>query len=180
MTTAEDRGLVRGDQNRALTVATTAWGVHANADGLLYGALVTGAVVAVSGATSDSAVKIAAAVVEVLFVYWAAHVYIRVLADRMRDPSATFRDRWREALHHEVAVLLGGVPAFAVFVVAALLGAEPSRAADLALLTTVVLLGSAGYLVGRQARAGGWALAGEVAGASLLGLLVVGLKSGLH
>jgi hypothetical protein len=156
------------------------WTGHRNVSGFLYGTLVTGAVVAVASAVSDSAMTVGLAVVHVAIVYWVAHVYVRVLADRLADPSATFVRRARESFGHEAAVLEGGVPALAVFVLAAVLGADASRAADLALLATVGLLASAGYAIGRQAKARGWALAGEVAAATLLGLAIVGLKTGLH
>jgi len=44
-----------------------------------------------------------------------------------------------------------------------------------------VLLGSAGYVVGRQAGARGWTLVGEVAVAAALGILIFTLKAeGLH
>ena len=158
-----------------------AWRAQRNPAGLLYGALVAAAVIAVSSAVVDSAVALTLAVVEVLLVYWAAHVYSRVLADRLADSSTRFVERAREALRHEVAVLVGGVPALLVFIAASFRGATVSTAANMALLATTLFLGSAGYAVGRQAGARGWSLVGEVAVAALLGILVFMLKAqGLH
>ena len=167
--------------SRRAGLAAQAWGSHRNAAGLLYGALVSGAVIAVASSVTDSAVTIVLAVVQVLLVYWAAHVYTRVLADRLADPSSSFAARAREAFGHELAVLLGGLPALAAFVVAAGLGMDTSDAADVAMVVTVLLFASAGYAIGRQAGARRWALAGEVATASVLGVVVVALKgAGLH
>lgn len=174
------RSTSKAEGDRAVDLAAAMWGAHPNASGLLYGAIVTGAVISVASGGADSAVSIVVDVAQVLIVYWAAHVYIRVLADRLVDPASRFADRAREALRHELAVLLGGVPALSVFVAATLAGADTSGATNLALAATVVLLGSAGYVVGRQAEARGWALVAEVAASSLLGLLVVGLKAMLH
>ena len=158
-----------------------AWRSQHNPAGLLYGALVAASVIAVSSAVVESAVALTLAVVEVLLVYWAAHVYSRVLADRLADPSATAGERTREAVRHEVSVLGGGVPALLVFVAASVRGASVGAAANLALVATIVLLGSAGYAVGRQAGARGWSLVREVGIAALLGLLVFTLKAGgLH
>jgi hypothetical protein len=116
----------------------------------------------------------------VLVVFWAAHVYIRALADRLLDPSAAWADRAREAVAHEAAVLQGGLPALAVFCAAVVLGVDTGPAADLALAATIAVLGSAGYVVGLQAGARGRTLAGEVVMAALLGLLILTLKVGLH
>ena len=158
-----------------------AWRSRRNPAGLLYGALVAASVIAVSSSVMESPRALTAAVVEVLVIYWAAHVYSRVLADRLADPSATFGERTREALRHEIAVLAGGIPALVVFAVVSAAGATISTAANVALAATIVLLGSAGFVVGRQAGARGWNLAGEVAVAALLGLLIFTLKAeGLH
>ena len=158
-----------------------AWRSQRNPAGLLYGALVAASVIAVSSAVLESAVALTLAVVEVLLVYWAAHVYSRVLADRLADPSASAGERAREAVRHEVSVLAGGIPALAVFVGASVRDASVGAAANLALVATIVLLGSAGFAVGRQAGARGWNLVAEVAVAAALGIVIFTLKAqGLH
>ena len=159
---------------------TDVWSDHRNPTGLLYGAVVTGAVFALTEASDDRPRTIAIAVLEVLVVFWAAHVYTRVLSDRLIDPGSSFLTRTREALLHELAVLEGGAPAVAVFAVWSIAGAESPAAINAALATTVVVLGSAGYVVGRRAGARGPTLLGEIAAAALLGLVVVGLKVALH
>lgn len=169
-------------EDQAQSTPTVAmWRSRRNAGGFLYGAIVTGAVIAVASGVTESAETIALAVAEILTVYWAAHVYTRVLADRLLDPAAGFAARASEALHHELAVLIGGLPGLAVFVVSVLLGASTSTAANLALSATVALLGSAGYAVGRLAGDRGWALVAEIAGASAIGVVIVALKTlGIH
>jgi hypothetical protein len=165
----------------SLGLTTDAWRSHRNPAGILFGALVTGAVIAVSSAATDKARTIMLAVIQVLIVYWATHVYTRVIADRLTDPSATFLERSKESLQHELSVLLGGVPALGVFALAVAAGASTSRAANLALAATVVLFATAGYAVGRQAKATGWNLIGEVGAAVVLGVVIVVLKAaGIH
>lgn len=166
-----------GRQQSGEARLVAAWRSRRNPAGLLYGALVAAAVIAVSSGVMESARSLTLAVVEVLVIYWAAHVYSRILAERLADPSATFRERAREAVRHEFSVLAGGLPALVVFVIASVAGASLSTAANLALAATIVLLGSAGYVVGRQAGAHGRDLAAEVAVAVLLGVLIFTLKA---
>jgi hypothetical protein len=156
------------------------WGAHRNPGGLLYGAVVSASVLAFAGTGEKSTRQVMATVLEVLVVYWAAHVYTRVLADRLVDPSATVVERARESLVHELPVLAGGLPALGVFTVASIVGIDTSSAADIALGATVVLLGWVGFLVGKQAGATGWSLALEVLTAAMLGVFVVGFKAALH
>src|SRR3954452_24246294 len=150
---------------------------HRNPGGFLYGALVTGAVLAVSSASDDRAATVLRAVVQVLIVYWCAHVYVRVLTHGRGGTSAGLGERTRSSLLHELAILEGGLPAISVFSLGALLGMETGRAADLALFATIVFLAVAGYIVGREAKVEGWSLIAEVVAAVDIGVLVVGLKA---
>lgn len=148
-----------------------------NPSRLLYGALVTGSVIAVAGETSDSVKQIVIDVVVVLVVYWASHVYSEVLTDRLHDPDAILRERLQHGLRHEMAIVFGGTPALVVLATCGLLGIEAGRATDVALLSTVVLLGCAGYAIGRVSGASRWGVVAEVAGAVAMGVLIVLLKA---
>lgn len=112
-------------------------------------------------------------------MYWMSHVFVRVVADRLSDPRATFAGRVREALHHERSVLGGGVPSILTYTVFVLLGWS-SHATDAVLWMTVGLLGLVGYRVGVQAGATGWRLLFETLGCSLFGVALIGLKVLLH
>ena len=90
---------------------------------LLYGAIITGGALAVTSTTDARALRVAAGVVGVLVVYWSAHVYVRVQGRRLRDSSASLRGLVAGAAAHEAGVLVGGVPALAVFGLATALGA---------------------------------------------------------
>jgi len=161
-------------------VSARALGRRANAAELLYGALITAGSLAVTSTADDRPVRVALGVFGVLVIYWSAHVYSRVMADRMKDPSASARALLAEAAGHEAAVLHGGVPSLAVFVAASALGADVSSAAYIALWATVVMLGLAGWVIGRRAHAHGLELALEVAAAAGFGMLTIALKASLH
>jgi len=165
---------------RPRPTAASVWKTHRNASGLLYGAVVTGAVMALASGSEDNAVTVGRSVIEVLLVFWGAHVYTRVIADRLLEPNAGFGERLREALGHELALLEGGMPALVAFVVATIAGASTETASNLALGVTVVMLGSAGYVIGRASGAAGRSLVLEVAAAAGLGLLVIALKVAVH
>jgi hypothetical protein len=146
----------------------------------LYGAVVSGFMLAVSSTHGASSEFVVVAVAGVLIVYWAAHVYVSALGGRFRDTEHTVAERLRLASSEEVWVLLGGVPALAVYLVGRLFGADVSGAALIALWFTVLMLGVLGHLAAHRAGARGWALAVETVIAGAFGLLIIGLKSLLH
>jgi uncharacterized membrane protein YgcG len=131
---------------------------------------------AVASATEDTVRQTVAATIVVLVVYWATHAYTRALGDRITDPHLPAAVVFREATLHELAVFLGGLPGVAAFILASVFGADVTAAGNVALWTTVVLLGSAGYGIGRRGGASGWLLTVEVATAAFLGILVIALK----
>lgn len=155
-------------------------GVTGDVAGLLYGAIVSVAAMAVASAHEVNALKVLVATIVTLAIYYCAHVFTRVEADRLTNPTASFRDDLEEAEKHELTVLVGGLPAISVYAASALLGATAARAADIAVWVTVGLLAVFGYLVGRRSGATGWRLAVEVLGASLFGILLALLKAILH
>jgi hypothetical protein len=149
-----------------------------NPSRLLYGAVVSAAVLAVVDMHTETWSQVLLAIAIVLIVYWLAHVYVETLADRLL--SATHRPRFRRVSHHEAPILLGGVPAMLVVAAASLLGAPVSTATSIAQWVTVALLAGAGYLGGHRAGRTGWSLFVDVLIAVLFGVLTVLLKVLLH
>ncbi|MFD6165180.1 hypothetical protein ACFWFR_08315 [Oerskovia sp. NPDC060287] len=146
----------------------------------LYGAVVAGFMLAVSSTHDASSEFVVAAVAGVLIVYWAAHVYVSALGGRFRDTEHSVAERLRLASSEEVWVLLGGVPALAVYLVGRLFGLDVPGAALLALWFTVIMLAVLGHLAAHRAGVRGWALTVETVIAGAFGLLIIGLKSLLH
>lgn len=146
----------------------------------LYGAVVAGFMLAVSSTHDASSEFVVVAVAGVLIVYWAAHVYVSAVGGRFRDTEHTVSERLRLATSEEVWVLLGGIPALAVYLVGRLFGADVPGAALLALWFTVLMLAVLGHLAAHRAGVRGWALTVETVIAGAFGLLIIGLKSLLH
>ena len=146
----------------------------------LYGAVVSGFMLAVSSTHDASSDFVVLAVAGVLIIYWAAHVYVSALGGRFRDADHSIIQRLRLASSEEVWVLIGGVPALVVFLVGRVLRLGVADAALVALWFTVLMLGVVGHLASHRAGVRGWALTLETVIAGAFGLLIIGLKSLLH
>ncbi|MNW53275.1 hypothetical protein D3C74_308320 [compost metagenome] len=146
----------------------------------LYGAVVSGFMLAVSSTHDASSDFVMLAVAGVLVGYWAAHVYVSAIGGRFRDTDHTITERLRLASSDEVWVLIGGVPALGVFLVGRVFGLDVVDAALIALWFTVLMLAVVGHLAAHRAGVRGWALTVETVVAGAFGLLIIGLKTLLH
>ena len=156
------------------------WLARADPAGLLYGAIVSAAVLATVSAHAEGSEFVALATGVVLVVYWMAHVYIDALSRQFDGDSRHFLLRLRTSSGHETSVLKGGVPAILVYVGASVVGLDIASAAAAAVYFSVVLLAAVGYLGAHQAGLRGRAVLLEVAGAASFGLLIVAAKALLH
>ena len=161
-------------------VRAAGWLASTDPAGLLYGAIVSAAVLATVSAHADGSTFVGVATALVLVVYWMSHVYIDTLSRQFDGDNRHFLLRLRSASAHETSVLKGGAPAIAVYVLASSLGAETSSAAAAAVYFSVFLLAAVGYLGAHQAGLRGRAILFEVAGAASFGLLIVAAKTLLH
>jgi hypothetical protein len=151
-----------------------------NTGGLMYGTLVTAVALTVGSVKGDTAGDIASAMAATVIIYWLAHVYTATLSERRPEEPRPLRQRLWSAARHESTILGGGLPEFAVFVVLWLAGVALSMDVLTALGIVFVLLAAEGYLTARQAGAGGWRVAGQMAGAILFGVLIALLMAALH
>lgn len=151
---------------------------RADPAGLLYGAIVTAAVLVTAG-SHESVGRVVASWAFVLGVYWLTHVYVHAARSQFQGDTRHLLHRGAAAARAEVAVLEGGIPAMAVFVVLATVEVDVS-AAKVALYFTVALLAAFGFIGARHAGRSMGAAWGEALGASVLGLLMVLGKTLLH
>jgi hypothetical protein len=147
---------------------------------LLYGAVVSASILAVSSLHGPTSERIALASLGVCITYWLAHVYVDAVGGRFRDREHSAHARLRSALIENTEILVGSLPPIIVFVLGQLLGLGISGSAWLALWFTVAMLtGTAGYAAHLAGVRGG-ALVVETLAAGALGVLVIGLKYTLH
>jgi hypothetical protein len=156
------------------------WVANADPSGLLYGAIVSAAVLVTVSAHASGTDYVVISTAGFLVVYWMAHVYINTLSTQFEGDRHSFFARLAHAAWTESSVLRGGIPAIVVYSLVAALGADVSAAAFVAAYFSVVLLMVIGYLGAHQAGLRGWPLAGEVAAAACFGVVIVIGKSLLH
>ncbi|HWJ54442.1 MAG TPA: hypothetical protein VNT24_13785 [Propionibacteriaceae bacterium] len=166
---AGEEGLPQ-QRNRALLVNTSE---------LIEGAVVVGALlVVISHAESDDT-RVVLTALGVLAIYWLTHAYAHAL-------SATLTHRRRlfgllfKAIRHDSTILLGGVPALAVFAILLILGVEFSTAVVSGLWATILFLAGVGFYAGYRIGLRGWRLGVEALLAGSAGAFMLLLKTFLH
>ncbi|WP_141013708.1 hypothetical protein [Nocardioides sambongensis] len=158
----------------------SAWIARSGAGGLLYGAVVTAAVLVAAGGHDSSTRRVVATWAFVLGTYWLTHVYVHAAAAQFHGDDRNLLRRTLTSGRGESSVLLGGVPAMVVFVIAATAADGTLAAERIALYATVVLLAGVGFLGGRAAGRTVPASLGEAFGAGMLGVIMVAAKTLLH
>lgn len=149
--------------------------------GVLYGAVITAGVLAAVSANVSHVHRVALSVGAVVVVYWLAHVYTETQEMLFEGDHRPLYHRTPAAAAKEAFILVGGVPAVAVYLAAhELAGLSATRSAYWALWCSVAFLFLIGYLGAHRAGIRGWRLALESAGAASLGVLAVLGKLFLH
>ena len=151
-----------------------------NVSGLLYGALIAASSMTVVSVHPPSGGFVGLASFITLGIYWLAHLYTQVLAERMSEPGVSVWQRTVEAAGHETAILEGGVPVVACYATVHVFGVSIADSALAALWFTVLLLACIGYRIGRSLHASGVRMIFEVLGTAAFGILMIVLKSVLH
>jgi len=147
---------------------------------LLYGALVSAAVLAMSSLHGPTADRVAIATIGVTATYWLAHVYVDAVGGRFEDADHSTHVRLARALRENTGILVGALPPILVFIAGQLFGLDVSDAAWLALWFTVALLTAVGGYAASLAGARGVELVVETVLAGSFGLIVIVLKYVLH
>jgi hypothetical protein len=165
---------------RSLRVATADWLAQAHPAGLMHGAVVMGAVLALLGDDEEPALVVTGTAASILVVYWLTHAYADALSRGITGDRRHLTRRLLRSARHETAVLLGGLPALLTFALVMGLGASFADAIDAALWLTLLMLTGAGYLAAHLAGITRWRLVGETAFAFFVGASMVALNSALH
>ena len=154
-------------------------GLVAGGEGTITGTVVCAAVIAYGAGTTDSAVRLCAAIVGTVTVYWLAHLHAEAIGS-----SLTHKHHPLAALQHALGetwpILGASVVPVAVIVGATLLGAELRAACWIALGVAVTLLTIYSYVAGARGGLDRWGRVASAVAGLALGLLVVLLKVALH
>ena len=146
---------------------------------LIEGAVVVGALLVVISQHEDSQTRVVLTALGVLAIYWLTHAYAHAL-------SATLTHRRRlfgllfKAIRHDSTILLGGIPALAVFTILLVLGVDFTSAVVSALWATILFLTGVGFYAGYRIGLRGWRLGVEALLAGSAGAFMLLLKTFLH
>lgn len=143
---------------------------------VLYGAVVSGAVLAVTSAHVETGESVVLSTAVVSATYWLAHVYAEAIGGRFEDRDHSTGYRLRHALQNNLGVLYGSAVPLVAFVIARLFRQDVSEAALRALWFTVLLLVCSAGVAAGKAGVRGWKLVGETAVAGGFGVVVILLK----
>jgi hypothetical protein len=147
---------------------------------LLYGAVVSASILAISSLHGPTSDRVALASLGVCVTYWLAHVYVDAVGGRFRDPEHSAHARLRKAMIGNTEILVGSLPPIIVFLLGQVLGLGISGSAWLALWFTVAMLTGTAAYAAHLAGVRGINLVVETLAAGALGVLVIGLKYILH
>ena len=145
----------------------------------IYGVIVGSAVMSASHA--ERVVAVAVAVLVTLVIYWTAERYARVVAARIHDGH---RPSWAQ-VRHELThgwelVTASAIPLIVLVVAGGVIGTSVYRAVLAALVASTVLLGLAGWEIGRDGRLTTGERLVSACVAALFGVGMVLLKALLH
>ena len=152
---------------------------HRRRAAYLYGLIVTGAVLASSGDSTNLSF-VAGALLGTLLIYWAAETYVHWMAARLVHERDLTAEERRQILADGWPLVTACTIPLVLLLVEAALGLETGPAIRLALAVNAVLLVLVGHAMGRASGLHGWRLTVSVAAAGLLGLAVIALKTLLH
>jgi hypothetical protein len=144
----------------------------------IYGVIVSSAVMAASHAATAAATTIA--VLVTLVIYWGAERYARIVAERIHAGRRPDRRELRHQLTTGWEMITASFLPLAVLDVTRLLGAQLSTALLAGLGCSTLLLGIAGWAVGRDGKlSAGERLVSATIAAAFGGVMIV-LKMLLH
>jgi hypothetical protein len=143
----------------------------------IYGVIISAAVMAASHA--DSAAKLVVSVVATLTIYWGAERYARIVAERIHEGHHPNWTSVRHQLTHGWEMVTASALPLTVLAVLSALGAELYTAVISGLVCSTVLLGVAGWSMGRGSLSTKERMV-SAAVAAMFGALFVLLKSLLH
>ncbi len=149
----------------------------------MYGVVLVTSLVAVAGAANwDVIVKVSATVV----VFWAAHVYVGMVAHLDDQPDsgvrliARIRAAARVAARHSWGMLVAGVPPLTVLLLGHSGLLSEQQAVSACLWLCVALLGVLGYAKATAWTTSLWVRLGSGVAIALLGVVLVLLKMWVH
>lgn len=152
---------------------------HRRRSAHLYGLIVSGAVLA-TAPDDYRLVRVVAALVSTLAIYWIAETYVHWIATRTIHGGDLTRAEQTQIIKDGWPLMTACIVPVVVLAAGALLRVETETAVRVALAINAVLLGLVGANMGRAGGLRGIALVGSTLATGALGVLMIVLKTSLH
>ncbi|HEY7104450.1 MAG TPA: hypothetical protein VH573_22660 [Mycobacteriales bacterium] len=144
----------------------------------IYGVIVSSAVMAASHAATAAAATVA--VLVTLAIYWGAERYARIVAERIHAGRRPDRRELRHQLTTGWEMITASFLPLAVLDISRVLGVQLSTALLAGLSCSTLLLGIAGWAVGREGKLSTWERLVSATVAAAFGGVMIVLKMLLH
>jgi len=148
-----------------------------NPGGVVYGAILVGALFAAESGSHDSYAQAIASGITLAAVFWLLHAYASALGRRLERQERLTAGVLLRSLEHEWAVMPGAAIPLLALVIAGAAGASLHTAENLAIWTSVACI--VGFEIGAGINAGarGTELALDAAVGAILGASILALKA---
>jgi hypothetical protein len=141
----------------------------------IYGAIVTAAILAAAGDFAHTSALVVSVVVTLL-VYWVAEEYAELLGEHTAHGRLPSWSQVRGAFSSTWTMVSASYLPLLTLVLAALAGASTRVAANVGLITAVLVLVFHGWLAARASQLAGWRLLAVTSIAAVLGVVMIVLK----
>jgi hypothetical protein len=141
----------------------------------IYGAIITGSILAAAGDELHTAALVTAVLITLL-VYWLAEEYAELLGEQVQAGVVPSWEYIQESLAATWPMVTASFLPLLALVLGRLAGESVPAAANVGLAVAIVLLMVHGWLAARAARLRGWQLAFTALIAIVLGLMMIVLK----
>lgn len=147
---------------------------------VVYGTVTVGTLLAAESADRETYAETVASVLVALVVYWLAHSYAEVTAQRIGGGEKLTRAGLVRSMRREVWILFGAAVPLLPLLIWWVVGGKLTNAVTAAVWTSAGMIVVYEVLAGLRARLSGRELLGQAALGAALGLLVIALKLILH
>lgn len=151
-----------------------------NPSRVVYGLLVTGAVLAAESAVDETMLQAVGSVAVTVVLLWVAHAYSYMLGERMASGGRWSPGTVVHAGVHEWPLIRGSIVPLVVLIISGLAGASTSAALLAALITAIALLVLFELIAGWRTRLPPAALVVQAAVGAVLGIGIIALKVIVH
>lgn len=154
--------------------------IDRNSAGVIYGVIATGVLLAAESSKGESYAKTVAAISVTLLLYWIAHGYARVVAQRLETSGSWAVGDVARALGHELAILRGAVLPLLAVIVAWACGARLRTGIAAGIWTASAALVFFEVVAGIRARLKSGELVLQASVGALVGAAILAVRLVLH